>query len=105
MGLAEMWEGTKSSCLSRSGEGLLSLGGGWRSATLKAGNEELGKEVRQCLLGSMVGAEGQAALGRVSSQAAGGEGLADKAAWPQQAPKMSPKLRSAPAPQALLTPG
>lgn len=104
-GLAERWEGTKRSRLSQRGEGLLNSGGGWRSATFKVVNEELRKEVRKCLLAAVVGAEGQAALGRVSSWATGGEGLADKAAWPQQAPEMPPNLRSAPSPQALLTPG
>ena len=105
MGLAERWEGTKRSHLNQSGERLLNAGGGWRSVTFKAVNEELEKEVRKFLLVSMVGAEAQAALGRVSSWAAGGEGLADKAVWPQQAPEIPPNLRSALAPQALLTPG
>ena len=90
MGLAERWEGTKRSRLNQSGERLLNAGGGWRSATFKAVNKEL-EEVRKFLLVSMVGAEVQAALGRVSSWATGGEGLADKRLFgPNKLPKYLP---------------
>lgn len=61
MCLAERREGPKRSRLSPSGEGLLNPGDGWRSATFKAMNKMLEKEIRKCLLVTVVGTEMQAA--------------------------------------------
>lgn len=55
IGLAKRQEGTNRGCLSQSGEELQNSGSGWRSATFKAVNRELGKAVRKCLLVFMVG--------------------------------------------------
>lgn len=62
MDVSKRREGPKRSHLSPGGEGLLNPRDGWRrSAAFKAVNKMLEKEIRKCLLVTVVGTEMQAA--------------------------------------------